>query len=100
MMPKKILTIKNINTPEKAGLALKRLRKMKNISQAELAKLINMRQPTISDVESGKGTLDSFFKLVQALKLNFELSNQEVDKRKITGKSKMSRMLNYLEDKK
>lgn len=92
------LKIDNINTAEKAGLALKRLRKMKNLSQADLAKIMNMRQPTISDVESGKGTLDSFFKIVQALKVNLELSNQVESKAKGSGKSKVKKALSYLED--
>lgn len=34
MTNKEVLNIENINTPEKAGLALKRLRKLKNLSQA------------------------------------------------------------------
>ena len=92
-----VLRIENINTPEKAGLALKRLRKLKNLSQADLAKMMNMRQPTISDVESGKGTLDSFFKIIQALKVNVELSNQAASKDKGSGKSKIKAMLKYFE---
>jgi transcriptional regulator with XRE-family HTH domain len=98
MKEKEVLKVENINTPEKAGLALKRLRKMKNLSQADLAKMMNMRQPTISDVESGKGTLDSFFKIVQALKVNLELSNQSAGKLKGSGTSKVKKMLNYFED--
>lgn len=93
-----VLKVGNINTPEKAGLALKRLRKMKNLSQSDLAKMMNMRQPTISDVESGKGTLDSFFKIVQALRVNLEISNQSPSKVKGSGKSKVKAMLNYFED--
>jgi transcriptional regulator with XRE-family HTH domain len=92
------LQIKNINTPKKAGLALKRLRKLQNLSQADLAKMMNMRQPTISDVENGKGTLDSFFKIVQALKLNLELSSPGVVKAKLSGKSKVRTMLSYLDE--
>jgi len=98
MTAEDVLRIENINTPKKAGLALKRLRKIKNLSQADLAKMMNMRQPTISDVESGRGTLDSFFKIVQALKLNLELSNQGVSKFNGSGKSKVKKMLSYLED--
>lgn len=92
------LRIDNINTPKKVGLALKRLRKQQNLSQADLAKMMNMRQPTISDVESGKGTLDSFFKIVQALKLNLELSSQGVVKAKPSGKSKVRTVLSYLDE--
>jgi len=92
------LRIDNINTPKKAGLALKRLRKQQNLSQAELAKMMNMRQTTISDVESGKGTLDSFFKIVQALKLNLELSSSGMLKTKLSGKSKVRTVLSYLDE--
>ncbi len=92
------LRIDNINTPKKAGLALKRLRKLQNLSQADLAKMMNMRQPTISDVESGKGTLDSFFKIVQALKLNLELSSSGTVKAKLSGKSKVHAVLSYLDE--
>ena len=94
------LKIENINTAEKAGLALKRLRKMKNFSQADLARMMNMRQPTISDVENGKGTLDSFFKIVQALKVNLELSNQTAIKAKGSSKSKVKKVLGYFDDDK
>jgi transcriptional regulator with XRE-family HTH domain len=98
MYPDYGFRIDNINTPKKAGLALKRLRKQQNLSQAELAKMMNMRQPTISDVESGKGTLDSFFKIVQALKLNLELSSSGMLKTKLSGKSKVRTVLSYLDE--
>ena len=73
-MAKEIL-IENINTPEILGVALKRLRKNSGMSQDQLAKTINMRQATISDLENGRGTLESLFKVVQALRLNMSLSN-------------------------
>ena len=96
-MPEEKLKIDHINTPKKAGLALKRQRKIKNLSQTDLARMMNMRQPTISDVESGKGTLESFFKIIQALKINVELSNFSSEKNQDSGKSKMKKMLNYLD---
>lgn len=92
------LRIDNINTPKKAGLALKRLRKQQNLSQSDLATMMNMRQPTISDVESGKGTLESFFKIVQALKLNLELSSPGTINERISGKSKVQTVLRYLDE--
>lgn len=73
-MAKDIL-IENINTPEMLSVALKRLRKNSGLSQTDLANIINMRQATISDLENGRGTLESFFKVIQALKLNLVLSN-------------------------
>jgi hypothetical protein len=57
-----------------------------------------MRKPTISDVDSRKGTLDSFFKIVQALKLNLELSSPGSVKAKISGKSKVRAVLSYLDE--
>lgn len=71
----KDLLIENINTPEMLSVALKRLRKNSGLSQTDLANIINMRQATISDLENGRGTLESFFKVIQALKLNLVLSN-------------------------
>ena len=88
----------NINTPKKAGLALKRIRKMKNISQVELAKMMNMRQSTISDVESGKGTLESFFKIIQALRVNLEISSSPSAGSSLKAKSKVKTMLSYLDE--
>jgi HTH-type transcriptional regulator/antitoxin HipB len=72
-MAKDIL-IENINTPEMLSVALKRLRKNSGMSQDQLANIINMRQATISDLENGRGTLESLFKVIQALKLILVLS--------------------------
>ncbi|MDC1175164.1 helix-turn-helix domain-containing protein [Bacteriovoracaceae bacterium] len=72
---KKDITIQNLNTPKALGVAIKRLRKSANISQDALAKSLNMRQATISALENGRGTLDSFFKVIQALKVNLSVSN-------------------------
>lgn len=94
------LSIDNINTPKKAGLALRRLRKLKKLSQADLAKIMNMRQPTISDIESGKGTLESFFKIIQALKVNLVLESDTVvtSQSQNKNKSKIKTMINMLSD--
>lgn len=91
------LNITNIKTPDQLGLAVKRHRKHLGLSQGELSKLINMRQPTISDIENGRGTLDSFFRIIQALETNLSLSSQkttEEDKKN----SKISDMLELLKD--
>ena len=71
------LVIDHIKTAEQLGVAIKRLRKSKSMSQSDLAKMMNMRQPTISSIESGKGTLDSLFKIIQALQINLIASNQD-----------------------
>lgn len=92
-----VLRIENINTTEKAGVALRRLRKLKKLSQAELARMMGMRQPTISDIESGKGTLESFFRIIQALKINISFSGKTTSKSPGV-KTKIGRMLDYLEE--
>ena len=70
------LIIENINTPKVMGVAIRRLRKRAGLSQLQVAELVNIRQATISDLENGRGTLDSLFKVVQALKLNLVLSSK------------------------
>ena len=77
MKKEESVRIGNINTVKKAALAIKRIRKLKNISQEDLAKMVDMRQPTISDIEKGKGTLDSFFKIIQALTVDLEISTNK-----------------------
>jgi transcriptional regulator with XRE-family HTH domain len=94
----KELIIENINTSKKLGVALKRLRKSKGLSQTELANMLGIRQPTISDIENGVGgTLDYFFKIVSALKANVAVSNlsniKVVDK-----KSKAKKMIELLNE--
>lgn len=91
------ITIENINTPQALGVALKRLRKKMGKSQEELARIIDMRQATISDLESGRGTLESLFKIVQALKINIVLSNQ-TSIAKSNKKSKAREVIDLLSD--
>ena len=70
------LTIENINTAKTLAVAIKRHRKHAGMTQKELADVVSMRQATISDLENGRGTLDSFFKVIQVLKLNVVLSTE------------------------
>jgi transcriptional regulator with XRE-family HTH domain len=103
---KELLEIENINTVEKAGNSLKRFRKIKKLSQTDLAKMMNMRQSTVSDVERGKGNLLSFIRIIQALKLNFKLSLEETTNKKVkfkkneslNKKNKLKKVLSYLEN--
>lgn len=95
-MSKDIL-IENINTPEMLSVALKRLRKNSGMSQDQLANIINMRQATISDLENGRGTLESLFKVIQALKLNLVLSNLNTTKERGSN-SKARKILDLLND--
>ena len=76
------LFIEYINTPNALGLAIRRIRKKKGHSQKEVAKIFNMRQSTISDIENGRGTLRSFFMILQALKVNLALSTTGIENRK------------------
>lgn len=93
----KELTIEHINTGVKLGVALKRLRKQAGLTQDELAKMVNMRQATVSDLENGRGTIDSLFKLIQILKLNLVLSNQ-ANLQSAKQKTKASEVLDLLSD--
>ena len=92
---KKELTIENIKTSDKLGVALRRLRKSREMSQSELANMMGMRQSTISDIENGRGTLDSFFKIVQALKVNVALANTSSIS-KNNNKTRSQEMLDFL----
>ena len=91
------LTIENINTSSMLGVALKRHRKQAGMSQDELAKVVSMRQATISDLENGRGTLHSFFKLSQILKINVVFSNQRLLQRK-DDKTKARKIIDLLDD--
>lgn len=85
----KELLIEQVNTSKKLGVALKRLRKAKGLTQTELAGQINVRQATISDFENGRGgTIETLLKIIQALKVNMAMSN----KAKIKASSKSSVM--------
>ncbi|MBC75165.1 MAG: transcriptional regulator [Halobacteriovoraceae bacterium] len=91
------LIIENINTPKVMGVAVRRLRKRAGLSQLQVAELVNIRQATISDLENGRGTLDSLFKVIQALKLNLAISNKTAlnsDKEK----TRTNEVLNLLKD--
>lgn len=56
-----------------------------------------MRQATISDIENGRGTLDSLFKVIQALKVNLCVSNHSIQKN-VHNESQTRRMLDLLKD--
>jgi transcriptional regulator with XRE-family HTH domain len=88
--------IEHISSGEKLGSALKRLRNEKKISQAELAKKMRMRQPTISAIENGRGTIQSLFKVIQALQLNLSLESGEASS-KAGKKSRAQEILDLLE---
>lgn len=85
--------IQNINTAEKLGLAIKRIRKEKGLSQAELAAQLRIKQATVSSVESGKGKITSFMKILQALQVSLTVDLQ------LTKKSRAEEILGMVERK-
>ena len=87
------LTIENIKDAISFGIALKRIRKQRQLSQAELARMLNIRQPTVSDIENGRGTLESVFKLIGALQINLVLSTNNT-----VNASKVKQMLDVFEE--
>ena len=87
----KQIIIENINTPKKLGVALKRLRKQKGLTQNELAEIVSIRQATVSDAENGKCNLDTFIKIIQALKVNMVLSNTAI--KSYSNKNKIMELL-------
>ena len=97
-MSKKIM-IENINTPNALGVALRRMRKNAGVSQEQLAKLMDMRQGTVSDLENGRGSLESLFKIIQALRINLGVANSPFCERS-SGDSKTKSLLKLLSDQK
>ncbi|MBI2519765.1 MAG: helix-turn-helix domain-containing protein [Bdellovibrio sp.] len=95
-LKRKELSIEHINTPQQSGIALRRLRNLRGLTQTQLAKLMNMRQSTISDIENGRGTLDSFFKIIQALKVNLCIATNDIKVSKKAGKSKAEKLLELM----
>lgn len=91
------ITIENINTVKALGIAIKRMRKNRGLSQTELGELTGMRQATISDLENGKGTLDSLFKAVQILKINMTCTNQKSSSKKAS-KTRVQKVVDLLNE--
>ena len=90
--------IQHLTSAQKLGNALKRLRQEQKLSQAELAKKMRMRQPTISAIENGQGgTLQSLFKIIQALKINLSVEGPGVDGPRTSQKARnLLKMLDQL----
>jgi len=60
-----------VRSPKQMGVALRRFRRMRNLTQAELAKRAGVRQGTVSQVETGLETvkLSTVMDLLRALDL-------------------------------
>jgi len=64
-----------IRRPQDMGQALRRIRRARQLTQAQLAELTGLRQPTISELEQGApGTrLQTLFDVLAALDLELNL---------------------------
>jgi HTH-type transcriptional regulator / antitoxin HipB len=61
-------------TPRQLGAELRRYRKNRKLTQAQLSSRIDKRQATISTLEAaGNGTLDTLFAVLSALDLELSL---------------------------
>lgn len=78
------MKIENIKTTKLLGVALKRFRKNDGMSQQQLAEKTGLRQATISELENGKGTIDSLFKIIQYLDINIALNEKSKESKKLS----------------
>lgn len=65
-----------ISTTKQLSAYLKDVRLDNELSQADVAKKVGIRQDTVSNFELRAGTtkMDTFFKLLSALELDFEIT--------------------------
>jgi len=65
-----------ISTTKQLSAYLKDVRLDSHLSQTDVAKKVGVRQDTVSNFELRAGTtkLDTFFKLLSALELDFEIT--------------------------
>lgn len=65
-----------ISTTKQLSAYLKDIRLDNKLSQADVAKKVGVRQDTVSNFELRAGTtkMDTFFKLLSALELDFEIT--------------------------
>ncbi len=65
-----------ISTTKQLSAYLKDVRLDNNLSQTDVAKKVGVRQDTVSNFELRSGTtkMDTFFKLLSALELDFEIT--------------------------
>ncbi len=92
----KSLSIENIKTAKALATAVTRARKSKGLSQKSLADRMNMRQPTVSDIENDKGTIDSLLKIIQALEMSLTLTDGKT--KSDNNLSKAQKLINLLEE--
>lgn len=68
-----------ITSPKDLGRVLRRYRKEKGLSQTQVGQQLNIRQATISNIESGSAnvSLDSLFRIMSALELEMHLESRD-----------------------
>ena len=69
-------------TPEQIGAAIRRLRKLRGITQAELGSRLSLRQAKISEIENGApGTaLNTLYDVLAALELDLLIQPRNQNK--------------------
>jgi HTH-type transcriptional regulator/antitoxin HipB len=61
-------------TQKQLGAALRRYRKLQNLTQMDLSDRVNKRQATVSKLEiEGSGTIETLFAMLSALELEIVL---------------------------
>jgi len=71
-----------LRTPKQLGAELRRYRKSRKLTQADLSRLSDRRQATISTLESaGGGTLETLFAVLSALDLELALRPRSKNER-------------------
>lgn len=58
-----------VRSEKQLAAAIRRFRKLADMTQGDLANRANKRQATISNLESGSGTLETLFAALSALEL-------------------------------
>ena len=71
-----------VRTPEQIGAAIRRLRKLRGITQAELGSRLSLRQAKISEIENGApGTaLNTLYDVLAALELDLLIQPRNQNK--------------------
>jgi HTH-type transcriptional regulator / antitoxin HipB len=70
-----------IRSPKALALYVKHIRKKRRLSQEDVAKLVGLRQATISEFENNPETtkLETLFNILSAVKLDLEILPKEAD---------------------
>ncbi|MEJ6788149.1 helix-turn-helix domain-containing protein [Brevundimonas sp. BR2-1] len=69
-----------VRSEKQLAAAIRRFRKLANLTQGDLATRANKRQATISNLESGSGTLETLFAALSALELEIVVRRRSRDR--------------------